>query len=340
MNRYVLIGIAILVIIAALLWFFWPKSREREFETAPRIVQTPQSYEPARPAGEIESRKAAQERYSFRFFDTIAPLVKPFEELLNITPLNNPSEPPLSLRGGDKNDKISSPLNVRGARGVIGKGERELSNGARGVTENPLSEQEIFNWIWPEDYRRGLTEIETLYINASYIASRPPTNFDDEQNIYQFLAETLDVAETNGWVNASDAIVLRKGLKETLPRVIEHDKNLLRQGLMPISFLPKDIDIAKLRWVIFANIAQASPGWVTSPDCYKDDLSLNLIPGPNLWAPCCNCGWFCTPKGCKFFADCGAQSVKCNIPAGCLNLTCRTFPNAIWDPLTGICGCG
>lgn len=273
-------------------------------------VQTPKSYE----FYEIESRKLEPERNSFHFFDTFAPLVKPFEALIpSVDHLETP------LPGSEVDKTIPLPA-----------AKKNVS----------LTEQEIFNWIWPKDYRRGLVEIETLYINEGYITQRPPTNFNDEHNIYQFLALTLDVAEAQGWIIPDDATILRKGLKETLPGVIEHDKNLLRQGLMPISFLPKDTDIAKLRWVIIANIAQASPGWVTSGDCYKDDMPLNPLPGPNLWAPCCNCGWLCTPKGCKFFEDCGAQSVKCNIPLGCLNFSCRTFPNAIWDPLTGICGCG
>ncbi len=297
------------MVIVVLLWSAWQKTPENK-EIPTQIVRGSQSYE-------VEPHKNSLEQRSFRFFDMVAPLVEPFEELLNITPSN----PPYSKGEEQQN----SPLSLRGARGVTGK---------------PLTEQKIFNWIWPEDYRRGLAEIETLYINEGYIAQRPPTNFDDEENIYQFLALTLDVAETQKWIIPSDATILRKGLKETLPPVIEHDKNLLRQGLLPVSFLPKDTDITKLRLVIFANIAQASPGWVTSPDCYKDDAPFNPLPGPNLWAECCNCGWFCTPKGCKFFEDCEEQSVKCNVPAGCLNLTCRTFPNAIWDPTTGICGCG
>lgn len=320
MNRSALIAIATLAIIAALLWFFWPKSREREPQTAPRIVQTPYSYE-------IESRKNPSEQSSFRFFDTFTPIVKPFEVLI---PSADHLE--ISSRGNEADEAI--PLSPA------------ATDESRTMTNNkkiaPLSEQEIFGWIWPEDYRRGLAEIETLYINAGYIASRAPTNFDDEQNIYQFLALTLDVAETQGWIIPSDATMLRKGLKETLPDVIEHDKNLLRQGLMPISFLPKDIDILKLRWVILANIAQASPGWVTSPDCYKDDMPLNPLPGPNIWAECCNCGLFCVGYYCKYVPDCEEQSRKCNVPLGCLNLACRAFPNAIWDPLpgTGICGCG
>lgn len=291
-----------------------------------QIVQKSQSYE-------VRHRKNPPEQRSFRFFDTFAPVVKPFEMLLNITPSNPPY-----LKGEEHQQ--DSPLNARGARGVTERGTENLSNEARGVTKKPLTEEEIFNWIWPKDYRRGLAEIETLYTNQGYIAQRPPTNFNDEKNIYQFLAETLDVAEAQKWIIPSDATILRKGLKETLPLVIEHDKNLLRQGLMPISFLPKDIDIAKLRWVILANIAQASPGWVTSGDCYKDDVPLNPLPGPNIWAECCNCGLFCVGYYCKFIPDCEEQSKKCNVPLGCLNLACRTFPNAIWDPLTGICGCG
>ncbi len=45
------------------------------------------------------------------------------------------------------------------------------------------------------------------------------------------------------------------------------------------------------------------------------------LPGPNLWAPCCNC--FAGPY-----------------PIGCLNYVCVYWPAAIYDQTTGMCGCG
>lgn len=336
MNRYVLIGIVIFAIIALIFWFFWLKPSQKEPEQPAQFAQS-NSYRASYKIYEIESRKQKQtetepERRTFRFFDTFAPVVAPFKEIIeNITPSTKMPAASLSPSTSSseaylKGEKQQNPpLGVRGARGVM---------------KNSLTDQQIFDWIWPPTYREDLAAIERLYTQKNYITSRAPTDFNDEQNLYQFLALTLDVSEQKGWITSSDAAILRKGLKETLPLVVERDKNMLRQGLYPVSFLPKDMDIARLRWVIFANIAQASPGWVTSGDCYKDDNPANPIPGPNIWAECCNCGLICTPSGCDFVKDCGPQSIKCDVPLGCLNLACGNFPNAIWDPTTGICGCG
>jgi len=62
------------------------------------------------------------------------------------------------------------------------------------------------------------------------------------------------------------------------------------------------------------------PDASANPDCFRSG-GIPLVAGPNLWAPCCNC----TVNG---------------YPVGCLNLMCSTWPAAIYDELTGVCGCG
>jgi hypothetical protein len=87
------------------------------------------------------------------------------------------------------------------------------------------------------------------------------------------------------------------------------------------------------------------------PLCYKDWDPSGAIPGWNVpGIVCCNCGLkkIPVPPFLIFVPVCDLPVSKgglpitpiCDIPLGCLNLTCGWMPNAIWDPLTGICGCG
>ncbi|MBI3273601.1 MAG: hypothetical protein HYZ69_00500, partial [Candidatus Colwellbacteria bacterium] len=130
MNRYVLIGVVILAIIGILFWFAWRPPPKKQPESTPYVVHEVQPRENSpqeRPQSPVSTRlgEAGETSRSFKFFDTVAPLIKPFEELIeNIVPSN-----PLYLK-------------------------EELPKEAQGVIKKPLTEQEIFNWVWPEDYRR------------------------------------------------------------------------------------------------------------------------------------------------------------------------------------------
>lgn len=297
MNRYLLITIISLTIIAALFWFFWQKSREKEPETAPRIVQTPQSYE-------VEPHKLP-EQLSFRFFDTIAPLVEPFEEL--IPSVTSPS--PLLVKEG-KSEVFHS---LEGDLGDNNQSETSINA--------PLSASDpIFKKLYPDYYLNALSVIHRVMVNDGFL---PNASFDvpDEDTLFAFLWATINYAETKKFIAQTDAERFRKAL-------YGETRELLRKERY--SFLNQMLDYFKTSRV-FASI-------VTSPDCYADPLPFNIVPGVNLpFDYCCNCGLICTKVGPPVFVpDCSIKS--CDIPLGCLNLVCPGG-NAIWDPLTGICGC-
>ena len=155
-----------------------------------------------------------------------------------------------------------------------------------------------------------------------------------------------------------DAVRMRKYITEVLPQDIEGERNALRLGgAQTIKVLPGDHQafaewdngvkyvvndmLDGLKYIFTTNYAEA--GWFVSPDCYKDNAPDYTVPGFNGFTFCCDCGlnWECGPDGCicVFELHCGPSFCDCE-NFGCLNGQCGAWPNAIWDPATGTCGCG
>lgn len=232
---------------------------------------------------------------------------------------------------------------------------------------NPaLSEEQIFEILWPQSYRDALVILQDLMVNDGFITGSEkisPITSDDD--VYAALFKIAAYAEKQGWVGSADTEQLRRGIQE-LARIINVEREALRingkisSGVVlpggqrlnetPLSrqsFFSMIIDGLKYSLTVNAAHAQIPGGgnWVTSPDCYKDLSPTNPTPGVDLWAFCCNCGCRYVLYTCVFVPDCGPYSRGCDVPFGCLNLVCGGWPNAIWDqfsyPLgTGICGCG
>ena len=226
-----------------------------------------------------------------------------------------------------------------------------------------LSEDQIFDILWPESYRDALIMLQDLMVKDGFMPeSQKISQMKSDQHIYAALIKIADYAVKQGWVESVDFDKLRAGIEELERTIFVERANLRTTGkvssdiLLPggqridktpaskQSFFSMIID--GLKYSLTANTANAQfLGWHTlGADCYKDLAPRYPVPGPNLWAFCCNCGFFCTPLGCTFLPDCGPFSVACDVPLGCLNLMCKAWPNAIWDdfsyPGTGICGCG
>jgi len=233
--------------------------------------------------------------------------------------------------------------------------------GGSSLTFHPaLSEEQIFERLWPQSYRNSLVMLQGLMVKDGFILeSEQVLHITSDQQIYPILQKIVDYAELQKWVVPEDAKKLRRGIGE-LERTIITERNILRaSGAMSNAVLPGGqridktpmskqsffsaiIDGLKYSLAVNAANAQSSGGgsWVTSPDCYKDLSPNNPVPGVNLWAFCCNCGCKYVYYTCVFVPDCGPNSTYCDVPFGCLNLVCGGWPNAIWDPATGICGCG
>ena len=228
-----------------------------------------------------------------------------------------------------------------------------------------LSEEQIFDTLWPQSYRDALITLQDIMIRDGFMTELEKRSvITSDEQVYATLLTIADYALKQGWVESADFDQLRMGIQE-LERIIAGERANLRMSgkvsasvLLPggqrINNTPQvkqdffSMIIDGLKYSLTAQEANAQipgvPGWHTTPDCYKD-LAPNPLPGVSLWAFCCNCGLLCTPLGCAFIPDCGPFSAFCNVPLGCLNLMCLAWPNAEWDafwnPLgTGICGCG
>lgn len=236
-------------------------------------------------------------------------------------------------------------------------------------TQNPLlSEEQVFDTIWPESYRNALITLQDLMIKDGFILeTEKKTHITSDDDVYATLLSIASYAVKQGWTESANFNQLKAGIQE-LERVVARERTNLRmtgkvsadvllpggQRIDKTPHIKQDffsMIIDGLKYSLITGEAHAqipgAPGWHTIPDCYKD-LAPNPSPGVSLWAFCCNCGLLCTPSGCVRVRDCGPGGLlpACNVPLGCLNLMCFPFPNAVWDafwnppPGTGICGCG
>lgn len=182
--------------------------------------------------------------------------------------------------------------------------------------------------------------------------------FATDQDVYDSLMAILRQAHQNGLISDEEFERFRRGLTENLPRLIKEERKALREGRPSSLTLPADQRFTRAPTIrqavrnlldgIVYTLFLANPAdafWVTIPPiCYKDDAPFFPVLGFSAASFCCNCGiiWNCGKSGCipVFVPDCAPHSVICDIPLGCLNAVCKVWPNAIWDPMTGICGCG
>jgi len=247
----------------------------------------------------------------------------------------------------------------------IGTTTRKEEQGGAGEVVNPLTDEEIFNAIWHPDYVQALKMIENQMVQDGVMKDTERSTFSRDEDFYVFLQTTLEYARAKGWLEEEDYQRYQKVWAEDLPQMVKQEREALkksgrRSGVLPAdqrlslekptASLLKDVVDGVLYSVLLVRPAYAS--WVRSPDCYKDDDPDYNIPGFNARIFCCNCGiviFVCGETCCEeFVEDCGEQGNECEqrsdcapyIPLGCLNLICGSWPNAIWDPDTGTCGCG
>lgn len=238
-----------------------------------------------------------------------------------------------------------------------------------------LSEQEIFDRIWPSRYRKTLQSFEvivsrdwtragetnldsdpraynTLPARAGTSVGSTTPQFSTDEDIYRSLLRIGEGAYRQGWIAENDYRMYQKGVRDVLPGLTEQEKAELRNTGTRSRLLLRDQSFATeknarslvrdlidgVKYIFFlADPAYAS--WVTQPECYKDDDPDNKQEGVDAAAFCCNCGLKCG-KACVYVHDCGQNGQNCNVQLGCLNQICGQWKNAIWDPQTFICGCG
>jgi len=185
------------------------------------------------------------------------------------------------------------------------------------------TQEQIFNILWPVSYRDYLAYIQDILIQSHFIPAETRTNFKTQDDIFGFLTKSVDLLAERGFISQYDAPRFKQGINGDLRIIKSQELNgLLTTGELPgirisMSAPQKthELSFGQVLWrMILGAFRPAS-----AQDCAREVNPLNTIPGVNLWAPSCN-----------GFAG--------KIPIGCLNAVCP-FGNAIWDPVTGICGC-
>lgn len=221
------------------------------------------------------------------------------------------------------------------------------------VSSSPiLSEEEIFQRIWSDDYIKYLQEIDRLIIEDGFPAdgNDPQTILATDKDIFKFLRSMFIYTYKKGWITDNDLNNFLNGVEEILPELIKQERDALQNKGTLGNFLPNNQYLTQrkqLFWKfakgilnIAINVQPIYAGWTRNEDCYKDDDPNNQKIGSNKAVFCCNCGLHHHGDHWHFHNDCGPYGVACDRQLGCLNRVCGAWPNAIWDRQTGICGCG
>lgn len=327
------LGILLVAVVSILVFVTISKNFQKSLETNNTTV-FPIAMDDTRTFGSKGLRHESRRVSEDRSISLVAPSPIPAPEAL-------PSFDQLLLQGSETLERVFSS-----------QGERPQKESSVPMFQNAVSDEEVFNRLWPEDYRQGLFIVVDVMKKDGFVAQDIVVTFHKNQDIYDFLELMLRYAKVKGWIDEERYQSFHGGLINILPETVEQEAQAYRQTGMRHNSLPgnqrlllsgtsKDIVdtiIDGLGYVFF--LAKPAEGaWITGGDCYKDDAPFYPVPGFNSLNFCCNCGLKCA-KVCVFVPDCGPHSVACDIPLGCLNLNCKAWPNAIWDPTTGICGCG
>ena len=263
--------------------------------------KAPKNHEISTPIVQKQQSYEVQPRKSslLKIFEPLRVVTSPVEELIEHI---TPLNPPYQ---GETQQR--TPLDKGGLGGVI---------------EKPLPASDpTFKKLYPDYYLEALRVTHLLMVNDEFF---PEASLDipDEDALFTFLGATIDYAETKNFITQADAERFRAALHGKTRELLRQERYSLLNHILNY-FVPSNA---------FASIIG-----IPIP-CYSDPYPFNPIPGVNLpFDFCCNCGLICTGVGPPVFVpDCSIK--KCDVPLGCLNLICPNG-NAIWDPLTGICGC-
>jgi hypothetical protein len=198
-----------------------------------------------------------------------------------------------------------------------------------------LTDEEYFSLVYPESYVEYLNDLQDLLLEDGYITEDDKTEFKTEKDSYAILIRFVDYMANKGYIDKKTRENLTHGFTVELPELNKQERPVVEKRLLGISWHRIIDEIAaflalKAHAVIEVDIAA---------ECYRMGVGGPI--GFNSGAFCCNCGFSCNPSGCWFVPNCGPMGGVCNAGwhLGCLNAVCMGRP-AIWDPMTGICGCG
>jgi hypothetical protein len=208
-----------------------------------------------------------------------------------------------------------------------------------------LTDEEWFKIAYPASYLEYLATIEKVMHDEGFLSSSEKFEFTSQKKINLFLHKTVDFFLQKGFIDEKQADNIRQGIDIVLPELQKQERKLYEQKLTSLLF--QLIKIAYAQYPLF---------------CFR--FGLPIPGGFNLIAPCCDCGFDIGRRGRLIFVEhcsgnalpvdiyspyydpvtgtmsgfLGAGTGSCAINLGCLNAVCPGQA-AIWDPMTGICGC-
>lgn len=212
--------------------------------------------------------------------------------------------------------------------------------------KNQQLDEEVFRILNPKAFLDVIVELQDILVQNHYIKDSERIAFTSEENNVHFFLQFIDYLYAEKVLTAEDYqrfktvlpgyyLNLRRWEAENLRNTLKKksaQKNAYQSPLSIIGtpymlYLAQEIGLTKIikitshvlnprTYIETACAASCTPP--PGPDCFQVGPPAPV--GYNVFAPCCSC---CV-KG---------------VPIGCLNLYCAG-KSAIWDPMTGICGCG
>jgi hypothetical protein len=198
-----------------------------------------------------------------------------------------------------------------------------------------LSDEEYFVKFYGVDFINNLNHLQNELIAKGLLPASKMVILRTENDLYRFLNNQVDFMEERKYISPERAKNLRNGFNVVLPELHRMERPFMEKRILGLSALK--IYIAKLA-ASFIREAYAQAYVNDGVDCYNQIPTVN--PGGfNGGSTCCNCGIVFRHGHAHYMEDCGFNGVLCDVQMGCLNEVCNGRP-AIWDPMTGICGCG
>lgn len=232
------------------------------------------------------------------------------------------------------------------------------------LTPSAVSDESL-PLLFPETYITYVTTMRDLMRERGVVAQNEFAAFATNDDILNFLPRILDFAAQEEWITKTQAENYKQNLAPGFAAMKAEylqfrSSSATAKKLASACSAPIKNESSRRITEIFekyffgwmkeaATLAKVPVAEAFVPLCYKNWNPASVVPGYNVpGIICCNCGLKYVGKAVIFVPVCDSPiavggfpvTPLCDIPLGCLNLTCGWMQNAIWDPTTGICGCG
>lgn len=221
-----------------------------------------------------------------------------------------------------------------------------------------LSDEEYFREFYPQTYIVYLDTLQEAMLKDAFIDESEKTVFKTEEDTFKLFFRFIDYLAVKGQINEEQKKNFKEGVDVALRGFNKMERLMVEQTILERRSALREF----LEHIFGVLMSEAYACGINTgyPDCYvgitqgageygevtdtQTDLQFGeygevLNMGFNGWSYCCNCGLWCG-YGCTYVYDCGPSGAACNSGwYGCLNGICQ-YGNAIWDQMSGICGCG